>query len=59
MAEEERKDGEVQEYYCIGKVHPIGVSRLLIIVRSDENLIAEFWNGKLDCYARRVTEDRG
>lgn len=59
VAAEERKDGEVQEYYCIGKVHPIGVSRLLIIVRSDENLITEFWNGKLDCYARRITEDRG
>lgn len=60
MVAEERKDGEVQKCYCIGKVHPIGVSRLLIIVRSDENLlITEFWNGKLDCYARHITEDEG
>lgn len=61
MVAEERKDGEVQECYCIGKVHPIGVRRLLIIVRSNENfLITElFWNGKLDCYARHITEDGG
>jgi hypothetical protein len=55
-----RKDGEVQESYCIEKVHTIGVSTLLIVVRSNEKpLTIEFWRGKLDCYASCIIEDEG
>lgn len=55
---EERKDSEVQECYCIGKIHLVGVRTFLIIVRAYETpLIIESWNGKLDCYARYIIED--
>lgn len=55
-----KKDGEVQECYSIGKVHPIGVSTVLIVVRFNEKpLTIGFWKGNLDCYASCAIEDRG